>query len=85
MPFVARSQPFLTSDECKIVSEFERELLPVVNQIPFERAFRVFIFQCKKLHDQGVPDFFLCRPSVLRQRALPLSHQSSSVPRERSR
>src|SRR4030081_636378 len=84
IPFVTHSQPFLTGDEGKIVSEFEQELFQAMNQSIFERAFRVFIFQSKKLQDHGVLDLFFCRQSVFRQGALSLPHQSSSVPRERS-
>src|ERR1700730_17967483 len=84
IPFVTHSQPFLTSKEGKIVSEFKEELLQAASQCIFERAFRVFIFQSKKLQDPGVFDFLFCRQSVLRKGALPLSDQSSSVPRERS-
>src|SRR6266576_1399929 len=85
IPFVTHSQPFLTSDEGKILSEFEQELLQPVNQSIFERAFRVFIFQSKKLQNHGVLDFFFCRQSVLRQGALSLPHQSSPCPSPKCR
>src|SRR3984957_875074 len=83
IPFVTHSQAFLTSDEGEIVSEFKQELLQAVDQSIFERAFRVFTFQSKKLQDHGVLDFFFCRQSVLWQGTLPFPHPSSSVPRER--
>src|SRR6267142_4633935 len=84
IPFVTCSQSFLTSDEGKIVSEFEQELLQAVNQSIFEHAFRAFISQSKKLQDHGVLDSVFCRRSVLPQGGLPLPHQSSSVPQERT-
>src|SRR5216683_756689 len=84
IPFITHSQSFLAGDEGKIVSEFKEELLQAVNQSIFERAFRVFIFQPKKLQDHGAFNFFFWRQSVLRQNALPLPDQCSSVPRERS-
>ena len=45
IPFGTDSEPFLTSNECKIISQFQEKLFELSNKSLFQLSFGVLILQ----------------------------------------
>ena len=55
VPFRSDTQPFLSSDECEIVAQFQKKLLEALNESIFEFRLRIFVLQIQEFKDERVP------------------------------
>jgi hypothetical protein len=54
IPFGSYAQALLSSDECKIVAQFQKELLKAPDEYVFEFRFRILVLQIQELEDEGI-------------------------------
>ena len=57
--FAADSQPALTTDESKIATELEQEVLEMPQERFFKIGLRIFVFQPEEFENERVAHFFI--------------------------
>src|ERR1017187_3694967 len=65
VPFGSDAQPFLSSDECDIVAQFQKKLLEALNESIFEFRLRIFVLQIQEFEDEGVSHMRVSGQSLL--------------------
>ena len=59
IPFAANSQSALTTDESKVATEFEQEVLEMPQERFFKVSLEIFVFQPEEFENERVAHFFV--------------------------